>query len=149
MTNNSKPKSPAPPINAKRSPVAESTPKTTKKHSVYDEIAERRRREGTHTEPIRPPAAEEDDVKIYSPEEVEDGVKIFSRKDKKAPKPIAREPEYIPDDGENFDIEPPPPKDRTKGFWILTITVLSVLCAGTLVFYLYANGVFDRIIDML
>ncbi len=163
--NNKKPKSPAPPVNAKRSPAVKPVvkpepkpegktaekpePKPTEKpaRSVYDEIAEKRRAEGRKAS-FELPA---DDVKVYSPaskQTDEDDVKIFNPKDKKK-KPQDKKPVRIADDDDNFDVEVPPPKDKMRRFWILLIIALSALCAGTLLFYLYLNGAFDGFINML
>ena len=176
--NRNKPANPAPPLNALKNP--EVKPEAKKEYpvrrSVYDEIAERRKREkhkigvssgsseameeikfrfGDEVSEIIDEVKlnrEEDDVKVYNPE-----------KHKAKPAPVEEKQElqefptdiysddgveYV-DDEDNYDVPPIPKAPRHIGKWVALISVLSVLCVIAAGAYGIVNGYFDGIISML
>ena len=163
-----KPANPAPPLNALKNPeVKEKEP--VKYKSVYDEIAERRKREkhkigvssSEKKDEIRryfgdeisdiidevKQNREDDDVKVYNPDKSEKkSNEIFSSSAQKSAE--AYDENNVYDEEENFDIPIPKPKKR-MGLWIVIISTLSVLCIIAAGMYGMVNGYFDEIISML
>lgn len=176
--NQNKPSNPAPPLNAKKNP--EVKPEVKKepvvRRSVYDEIAERRRREkhkigvSSHDEPEETyrsideigdiidevkRSKEDDDVKVYNPSHNHE--EISSHSDKSEPE-ITEYPVDIYsdddvgqayDDEDNYDVPPIPEPKKRIGLWVAIISALSVLCLVAAGAYGVVNGYFDGIISML
>lgn len=183
MENNvnlNKPSNPAPPLNAKKNPEVKHEEKKEQpvRRSVYDEIAERRKREKhkigvssgrDREEKVRSideigdiidelkQNREDDDVKVYTPDKHHS--KDISSHSAAAEKPLPEFPTDIySDDGErdsnfddedNYDVPPMPKPKRRIGLWAAIISALSVLCVIAAGAYAVVNGYFDGIISML
>ena len=179
-SNRNKPANPAPPLNAKKSPEVkpQAKPEPPVRRSVYDEIAERRKREKhkigvtSHESPEEKPRSideigdiidelkqnrNDDDVKVYTPdkhrnEEIRSHSVPESVEISEFPKDIYSddgEPEGNFDDEDNYDVPPIPKPPRRIGLWVALISALSVLCIIAAGAYGIVNGFFDGIIKML
>ena len=177
--NHNKPANPAPPLNAKKSPeVKHEADKAPVRRSVYDEIAERRKREKhkigvtTHESVDEKPRSideigdiidelkqnrEDDDVKVYNPDK-KHAENISSHSEPQSveisefTKDIYSdddEREKTFDDEENYDVPPIPKAPRRIGLWVALISALSVLCVIAAGAYGLVNGYFDGLISML
>lgn len=175
--NRNKPANPAPPLNALKNPEVAPPVKKEQpvRRSVYDEIAERRRKE-KHKIGVTSHDAEEetyrsideigdiidevkqnrgdDDVKVYTPHE---SIEIHSSSVEEEPIPDYPEDIYsdddeveeFMDDEENYDVPPIPKQPKRIGLWVAIISALSVLCVIAAGAYGVVNGYFDGIISML
>lgn len=178
--NKNKPTHPAPPLNAKKNPEVKHEVKKEQpvRRSVYDEIAERRRREkhrigvsssedrevkvrsideiGDIIEEIKQ-NREDDDVKVYNPDKHHsENISSHSAKFQSAPPVFPEdiysddgEPDNGFDDDDNYDVPPIPRPQRRIGLWVAIISALSVLCVIAAGAYALVNGYFDGIISML
>ncbi|MCH5304334.1 MAG: hypothetical protein J1E41_05680 [Ruminococcus sp.] len=117
--NKTKPKSPAPPINAKRNPSVK-----VQDYSVYDEIAEHRR--GRSTKKVDLSYGEEKG-QTKANENVKD-YEIFDNE-------IYSDSGYI-----NSILNSEKKPKGNLGKWIVFIIILCVLCLGVSGIYLYVNG---------
>ncbi|MBR2108528.1 MAG: hypothetical protein IJ932_01070 [Ruminococcus sp.] len=178
--NNNKPANPAPPLNALKNPEVKPEAKKERpvRRSVYDEIAERRKREkhkiGVSNGSDSSDAAEqikfrfgdeisdiidevklnreEDDVKVYHPEKHKTHPVVTEAKQalEEFPTDIySDDGEEFVDDEDNYDVPPIPKAPRHIGKWVALISALSVLCVIAAGAYGIVNGYFDGIISLL
>lgn len=174
-----KPANPAPPLNALKNPEVKPEAKNERpvRRSVYDEIAERRKRE-KHKIGVSSGSSEAmDEIKFRFGDEIsdiidevklnreEDDVKVYTpEKHKSHPAPLEEEKaeiqefptdiysddgEEFVDDEDNYDVPPIPKAPRHIGKWVALISALSVLCVIAAGAYGIVNGYFDGIISML
>lgn len=170
-----KPLKPAPPLNALKNPeVRREEPKEHR--SVYDEIAERRKRE-KHKIGVTPPERR-DEAETVSKDELEEvleerrekreeDVKVYvpDKKPRKKLKAVKIDDDYsqenenpsetetIPEVEEaNLDVLAvlqKPRKTKNLSLWIAIIASLSALCVLVLIMYGYINGWFSGMIGLL
>ena len=176
--NYNKPANPAPPLNALKNPEVKPEAKKERpiRRSVYDEIAERRKREkhkigvssgssdaaqeikfrfGDEISEIIDEVKqgrEEDDVKVYNPEKNKIPPVAYEEKQEIEQFPTdiySDDGEEIVDDEDNYDVPPIPKAPRRIGMWVAVIIALSVLCIIAAGAYGIVNGYFDGIISLL
>ena len=164
--NRAKHVNPAPPLNARKAPAAE---KEEPKHygSVYDEIAERKKREKQQKEDDvnlhfgkkalkeEQPNSTDDDVKVYRPDKSDkpdkDDTKVYNAKEKSGGYTdiYIDEERKEENEEENLDVLPLPEPKKKIGLWAVLIAALSVLCLIAAGAYGIVNGYVDGIISML
>lgn len=179
--NRNKPANPAPPLNALKNPEVKPEVKKERpvRRSVYDEIAERRKREkhkiGVSAGTGSSDAAEEikfrfgdeisdiidevklnreeDDVKVYHPEKQHTAPAVEENIEiQEFPTDIySDDGEEVEtyDDEDNYDVPPIPKAPRRIGMWVAIISALSVLCVLAAGAYGIVNGYLDGIISLL
>ncbi len=159
-----RPASPAPPINARKVPAAQSAGNEPQEELMIDISSEAfeesveavdepreapvRITDEPDDEPVRIYGEEEpedeDEVKVYVPQKKEHSEDIFSDSSHTAASAVYDESEAEPDfAGEAVE------DNRHLGIWITVIIALSVMCVGAAGLYAFVNGYFDGIITAL
>ncbi|MBQ5399441.1 MAG: hypothetical protein IIU14_08435 [Ruminococcus sp.] len=157
----SRPAQPAPPINARRLPAAQSVGNEPQEELMVDIMAESLAEEDTAAPaPIVENEVVEDDVKIYGaehlyePPEEEEEVKVYIPSKKDSSEEIYSDSslrdvsplyEESPEE-ENEADESGEESRKNLGVWVTVIIALSVLCVGAAGLYAFVNGYFDSIL---